>query len=479
MTHPPTTPGPDEPAGHPLRPAAPGGTEDDQAPASGASPFDPQAPYDPHSPFAQPQQFGAQPPADPTAGGAQPPADPTTGGAQSPVYPTSGSPTYPASGASPWNPQSTYGEQSTYGAQSGYGPAQPPGGQPPVPQYPQGSAYDPSQAYVVYQAAPGYQQGIPSGGYGIPAAGQQAGFDPMISPDYGGWWQRSIAIFKGAWKQLAILQFIGFLLTLLVVIPEGIWFLSAFTDVIGSAGTENEPSLTPLLAPFLLLFVGAVVAGMVGSLITVAGNQIAVTVASGQRPRLGPAFSVAMRRFLPLWGWQFLSALITLVGLCLCILPGIYLYAVFIILPAVVTFERGGAAISRCFQLVHKDFGSAIARIATIVGLGVLVGVVTYFIGQIIEVAISGVQQASFDPSSETSDQVVLSSAVIASIVVSRLVTSLLEAAMKLFTDVLTVTAYADMRARNEPLSTAQLAAEIGVEPAQGSEWMAPPTAHA
>jgi hypothetical protein len=339
-----------------------------------------------------------------------------------------------------------------------------PGPDEPVPPPPSG--YDPAQSYVVYQAAPTF-------GYGIPTAGQQqAGFDPMISPDYAGWWQRSLAIFKGAWKQLGLLQLLGFVLTLAVVVPEAIWSLSAATDFVDSldaAGSSGAtPSLTPLIAPFALLFLGAVLAALV------AGNQIAVTVASGHPPRLGPALALAVRRFVPLWGWQLLVALMILVGVCLCVLPGIYLYAVFLILPAVVTFERGTSAISRCFRLFHHDFGAAIARVATIVGLTLLVGIVSYVVGQIVQVAMDASAGGALD--TDSGSGAALTSSAIAAVVVSRVISTLLESGMKMLTDVLTVTAYADLRARLEPLSTAQLAAEAGVRPAgPPSEWVAPP----
>ncbi|WP_426510789.1 hypothetical protein ACPPVO_09170 [Dactylosporangium sp. McL0621] len=473
MTQPPTTPGPDEPAGYPLRPSTPGGPADDQPPPL-YTPPPAQPPYEAQPSFGAQPPYGAQPPAgdqshygaQPSYGAQSPAGDQSPYGAQPPV---GGQPPYGSE--PPYGSQPALGGQPPFGAQPPYGAQPPAGGQPPaVPQYGVDPTYDPSQAYVVYQAAPTF-------GYGVPAAGQQAGFDPMISPDYGGWWQRSLTIFKGAWKQLAVLQFIGFVLTLAVVIPEAIWSIKATADVIDSADANGNASLTPLIAPFALLFLGAVVAGMVGSLITVAGNQIAVTVAAGLPPRLGPALAVAVRRFLPLWGWQILSALMMGVGLCLCVLPGIYLYAVFLILPAVVTFERGSGAISRCFQLFHRDFGSAIARIASIVGLTVLAGIVSYFVGRIIELAMGGVQQITVGDGTVSSTA--LTSTVIVTIAVSRIVTTLLETGMKMLTDVLTVTAYADMRARNEPLTTAQLASEAGIEMAPASEWVAPPPAAA
>ena len=42
----------------------------------------------------------------------------------------------------------------------------------------------------------------PMTGYEVPYLGQP-GYDPLISADYGGWWQRGIAIVKAGWPQLA------------------------------------------------------------------------------------------------------------------------------------------------------------------------------------------------------------------------------------------------------------------------------------
>ncbi|WP_432987121.1 hypothetical protein [Dactylosporangium sp. CA-233914] len=341
-----------------------------------------------------------------------------------------------------------------------------PGGLPQPqqpPQYAPGASYDPAQAYVVYQA-------VPTSGYGIPTSGQ-AGFDPMISPDYNGWWQRSLTIFKGAWRQLAVLQFIGFVLTLAVLIPEGIWAATAFEGIYTtSEGDVGNVDLTGLLAPFALIFVGTVLAGLVGCVITVAGNHIAVAVAAGVPPRIGPALGLAARRFLPLWGWQLLASVIIGLGVCACLLPGIYLYAVFVTLPAVVTFERNLGAIGRCFQIFHRDFGSAAARIATIAGLTLVIGIVSYVVAQIIAAAFTGTGSAASGTA--------LTAAAVAGVVVSQVFSTLLESGMKMLTDVLTVTAYADLRARLEPLSTPVLAAEVGITPATAaSQWVAPPPA--
>ncbi|MFG2036997.1 hypothetical protein [Dactylosporangium sp. NPDC048998] len=345
--------------------------------------------------------------------------------------------------------------------------APPSGPRPAVPMAAQqGGQYDPSQAYVVYQAAP-------AGGYGVPVAGQQAGYDPMISPDYSGWWQRGLAIFRSAWQQLLALHFVGFIAGLAVAIPEGLYGVKAIDDFMRTANAADPavmPDFSPLFGAFAVA-VGALLAGtLVSAAVTVAGNHIAVSVAAGQPPRLGAALGLVARRCLPLWGWQLLASLIMIVGFCACLLPGVYLFAVFLVLPAAVTFERGGAGIGRCFQLFHRDFGGAIARVATIVGLLVAAGFVAYVIGQVIEVALPA--DAPVFQDGTRIAVAVSATAVIASAVVS----GLLSAGMRTLTDVLVVTAYADMRARIEPLSTAILAAEIGITPASQAEWVSPPS---
>jgi hypothetical protein len=377
-------------------------------------------------------------------------------------------------------PPTTPGPDEPGAPQPPSGESPPPGGSPfaspgdGAPAMPPAPQYDPSQSYVVYQAVPS-AYGPPTTGYGVPSAGLQAGYDPMISPDYSGWWQRSISIFRQAWKQLLVLQFIGFLAGLLVAVPAAIYGFTVLDDLTRTTQTSSTatPDLSPLLGVLVLVLVGAVAASLVAAAVTVASNHIAVSVAAGLEPRVGAALSLAARRFLPVWGWQLLASLIMLVGICACILPGLYLYAVFLILPAVVTFERGGSGVGRCFQLFHRDFGSAVARAATIAGVLIVASVVSYLVGQVIEAAGGAVTYAADDIGNDRGIPV----AVLAAIVVSAVVSALISAGVKMFTDVLVVTAYADMRARYETLSTATLAGEIGLTPPAATQWVAPPAA--
>jgi hypothetical protein len=342
-----------------------------------------------------------------------------------------------------------------------------------VPQYPAGgydqsqqygTQYDPSQPYVIYQAMPA--GGVFAGGIGEG--------DPLISPDYSGWWRRSVAIVKQGWRSLAVLQLIGFVVSLLFSVPQALLLLNlsqdlttASTTVDPDTGAPVAPDLSSVFPVIGLTLVGLFLTIMVGFAVAIACNHVAVSVAAGLRPRLGAALGLAVRRMFPLLGWQILAGLLVLLGVCACILPAIYLSAVFMVLPVVVTFERGGSAISRCFKLFHQDLGASIGRIATIGGITFGIAVVAYVISTIIQAAAGG---PAFDPQITDNGNGITSfgdfgTGYLVAVVAGAVVSDLLSRAGAVLTATLTMTAYADLRARVEPLTTAVLANEAGLAP--------------
>ncbi|MET7396237.1 hypothetical protein ABZS66_22410 [Dactylosporangium sp. NPDC005572] len=322
------------------------------------------------------------------------------------------------------------------------------------------------------QPYPVYYQAAPTGGYAVPIFGQQAGYDPLISPNYGGWWQRTMAILKTAWKPLATLQAIGIVANVVLTVPPALYLVYLQSQLPTDPNTTQQIDLGPFLGVLGLTFLGVFLVLLVQFAVVIASNHIGVAVASGVQPQVGRSLALAAKRVFPLIGWQLLAGLITVVGFCACILPGFYLIAVFLVLPVVVTFERTNV-ISRCFQLFHGDLGSSIARVATVWGISIGVAVIASIIGQVIQVAFGGAE--SLTGNFETTGPV-LTAALTVGIVVSSIFTAVLTAAGSVLTAPLTLTAYADMRARIEPgLSTARLASEIELAPAGSPEWGAPP----
>jgi hypothetical protein len=135
-------------------------------------------------------------------------------------------------------------------------------------------------------------------------------------------------------------------------------------------------------------------------------------------------------------------------GFCACILPGFYFLAVFAVLPALVACERGGL-VSRCFSLFHGDFAAALGRVATIFGLSLGSGMVAALLGLIAETASTAGLSGT--------------AGIVTGSVLSTVLALIGGAAIGVLTAPLTLTTYADMRARIEPLSTGMLAVELGL----------------
>jgi hypothetical protein len=285
--------------------------------------------------------------------------------------------------------------------------------------------------------------------------------DPLISANYSGWWRRGMAIVKTGWRQLASLQTIGIGAALLVQVPfvicVTVWgpALEERFDR-PDAGAETIVDPGPVSVSLGLVLLGILLSSLVSATIAVATVHLSVSIASGATRSVGLSARHALRRALPMVGWQFVAALIVLVGLCLCLVPALYLIAVFTILPAVVAFERTNA-IGRCFSLFHRGFRVADGRIVTIIGIGVGVAVVASLLGGVVESA-AGVPRSLgmvVDPAASSTG------AQIAAGIASTTLSVVLAAAAAVLTGPLTLLTYADMRARVEALSTQVLVSEL------------------
>lgn len=281
--------------------------------------------------------------------------------------------------------------------------------------------------------------------WGPPAAYPE---DPLISPNFSGWWQRGFAIAKVTWRQLLVLQAIAGVLSFGLQTLAGAWQSFALRDIDRATRAGEDPEIGTFLAGTGLVLLGSVVVVLVTMVATLAAVRIVVQGATGAEPDLGAAVAGAVRRLFPMVGWGILAGLIVLVGVCACIVPGLYFGAVFLVLAPVVAVERGNA-ISRCFKLFHGDLGSSLARIATIFGITVGVSIAAGVIGAIVGLAVP--------PATASTGALVAAAAITAAFGV------LIGGALRILTDPLTVAAYADMRARVEPLSSAMLVHELGI----------------
>jgi hypothetical protein len=270
--------------------------------------------------------------------------------------------------------------------------------------------------------------------------------DPLISPDYSGWWQRAMAVVKTSWRQLVALQAILAVVTFGLQGTAGIVSALILRDANRATEENEQPPLGDLFIAFGLVAAVVLIAVLLSTLTTLASVQVVVVAATGGRPRVASCLAGAARRLFPMIGWGLLAGLITIAGLCACILPSIYFYAVFVVLAPVVAVERGGA-IGRCFKLFHGNLGASVARVATIAGIGIG--------GSLLTAVTAAMGDAITNPESATTPALVITELVGSAVAVA------VAGVLRILTDPLTVTAYADMRARIEPLSSTVLAQEL------------------
>jgi hypothetical protein len=292
---------------------------------------------------------------------------------------------------------------------------------------------------------PGYgYAGLPPYGsanpYGPPQPGYgpQFGFypgpdDPLVSPNFAGWWNRSLSLLTTSWRPMALVQLIW-------AIP--LIAIGVVVNLLSTVDTTTTTSTDIPAEAIVALFVGVAVALVVvlASLVSqLATIQILVQRVTGQPISIGSALLTGLRRAPAMIGWGILAGLLGLVGLLACILPGIYVFLAMSVLPVIILLERG-QGIGRAFQLFHADFGAAIGRVATIIGISVAFGIVDGFLS------------TGLTAGGAIGDGVGVGLAVIAAII-----SGVISIASSIVSSPLLLTAYADMRARHEPFSTAYL----------------------
>jgi hypothetical protein len=152
--------------------------------------------------------------------------------------------------------------------------------------------------------------------------------DPLAAPDLPGWGRRIVAALRRSGRPVLVLQ-------AAVLIPAG----AAATGLVR------------------LGWIGGTVAGLLGaaalSLASAGSAYVLVREAAGAPTAVSTALAWGWRRFLPLLGWSALAAVLTLIGLALAVLPGLYAAMVAAAaLPGAVLVE--GAGLRRAAALVNR-----------------------------------------------------------------------------------------------------------------------------
>ncbi|GIJ43878.1 hypothetical protein Val02_07640 [Virgisporangium aliadipatigenens] len=264
--------------------------------------------------------------------------------------------------------------------------------------------------------------------------------DPLVSPDYGGWWARGLRLLGRCFWPLLAVHLVGALVAAAVQVPL---FLAARRLSVVTDGPT-------ILVATSYIVVGLAVRLAAQAVVTVAGVHAVVARAAGAPVRVGTALGYALRRALPLFAWEFVAGLLIAVSVVLLVLPSLYVGLVVLMLPAVVAFERGSAAVPRCFKLFHASFGTALARTVTLAVLTLVGLLVAQVLGSLV-----AAMSAFFVTDLDTLETLIT--------VLAPTLTTLFGGVAAACTTPLLVATYADLRARAEGTTTPHLAYALGI----------------
>lgn len=245
---------------------------------------------------------------------------------------------------------------------SGYGNFGPPA-PPPGPPLPPGLPYGPPGPPL----PPGY-------GYVVPMGPPPGAADPLVTPvheGFSGWFGRVFAVLGRSWLSLLLISWVTYSLpyaVLVAVLRTQTGHLLIPGSPITSANGQQVTSYTldnGQLGTFVvILVVGLVVVGFASGVAHAATVWSITTEAAGRPRSLGGALGYGLRNGLRLFGWSLLYGLIVGVGICACVIPGLYFALAGCLYGPVALYRRGMNPIGTSFTLVNRNFGAALGRMA-------------------------------------------------------------------------------------------------------------------
>lgn len=277
-------------------------------------------------------------------------------------------------------------------------------------------------------------------------------YDPLVAYDFSSWISRVVGVVKRSWLRLLVLLTIGYLLPLAILIGLAVSMMSGLFEELDSFELGLiEPSLVATcLILALYLYVVA----------RLAATNVATNDAAGQPVRLRDAYRSSLRLGWPTLGWSILAGLLILLGVLMCLLPGLYLLVVFGLLVPVMAFERR-SGMTGSSRLVDGNFWPAAGRFALLYAVTFVVSIVLQQATGLLAVFTSepvlnlGVTPGAVESPAMPADTWPL-----------ILVAMLINVVLQLLTEIVllagTLVVYAELRGRRQPgLNTAQLAAEV------------------
>lgn len=153
--------------------------------------------------------------------------------------------------------------------------------------------------------------------------------------------------------------------------------------VVGSSATnkDGQPSGAFLGVALGGLVVTMIVLAVVAVFVAAIETRLALAAVDGDDSILGHLGREALGRIGPFFGWGIVSWLLVMVGLLLCLLPGIAIAFFLAFLPFIVIEGRlRGNPIKESFEAVKERAGELILIYLVLVGISMLANFLTFFV---------------------------------------------------------------------------------------------------
>lgn len=293
----------------------------------------------------------------------------------------------------------------------------------------------------------------PAGGYSVPPQNiPPVGFsDPLVlapGSSFGAWFTKVTEIAKRSWKSALIIATLG------IAVPRAAVALAGSLGGLGTGlSVANLGGLGSAVGSLILGLLVTLLVGAVGCYIAAAGWAagtwaLVQEAATGRPANVGQAFGYGFTRATALFPWTLLAAVAFTVASACFFVPGIYVAFGFSMFGFAALFERSANPVARSFALTHNS-----ATIGPTLGkVGILFGV--YLVYTIIIGAIFGAMALAFALGTG-------GFAYNLSYGLIQAVASLLSAPAFAVLLIGLLPTYAELRARQAPLSTAQLQQEL------------------
>jgi hypothetical protein len=295
---------------------------------------------------------------------------------------------------------------------------------------------------VTYRAPVTTPSPVPEYGYEVPASAYPIyRGDPLVTPPaegFAGWSRRLVAMVRRNWRRIITISLVTYAVPLGVLAALAGLAAPRIETVVNPDGAATPHVDMGSVGRFLLVvFAGAIVIGYLNGVAGAAAVWSVTRDAVGQPAPLADALRYGLRNGPRLWGWTLLYSLIVTAGFCACVLPGVYVAVAGCLYVPIALYERGNGPISTSFSMVNRNYFPALGRMIALVGL-------IYAVRLVLSVPILFVTAAN-----RVVGQVLSG------------VVDVVTAPLTILVTLGTVVLYAELRARNYPITSASLAAAL------------------